>query len=211
MTSLHKNFSQASENNKEPILTVLTEWLADCDAVLEIGSGTGQHALFFSEYLQPLVWYCSDLEINHPSINAWLDEAGHENFVRPIVLDVSCPAHWDSARQLCDPGFGGIFSANTAHIMSWEDVCCTFEGVSALLRPEGVFLLYGPFNREGEFTSPGNEAFDRHLRESSGDMGIRDDRDILELAQRCELVLVDDVSMPANNRTLVFKKRKAPK
>jgi len=205
MSRLQKNFSQASENNKDPILRVLMEWLADCKALLEIGSGTGQHALFFSEHLPQLRWYCSDLEVNHPSINAWLDEAVHENFVRPIVLDVSCPAHWDSARQLCDQGFGAMFSANTAHIMSWGDVCRMFEGVSSLLAPEGVFLLYGPFNRNGEFTSPGNEAFDRQLRVSSPDMGIRDDRDIVGLAKLCGLIFADDIPMPANNRILVFK------
>ena len=155
MSSSLKKFSQASENNKQPILRVLKEWCADCRDVLEIGSGTGQHAAYFSEHLPHLCWHCSDLPANHPSVNAWLDEAGHGNFARPFELDVSCQDHWDSARACTNAGFDAVFSANTAHIMSWSNVCDMFQGVAGLLAPQGVFLLYGPFNRNGAFTSPG--------------------------------------------------------
>ena len=206
MSNSLKNFSQASENNKTPILNVLEEWFADCRNILEIGSGTGQHALFFSAKLPHLRWHCSDLAVNHPSINAWLDDATHANFERPVVLDVSSPTHWESVRACNKQGFDGIFSANTAHIMPWDSVCDMFQGAASLLQPLGTFLLYGPFNRDGAFTSQGNEAFDRQLRASSPDMGIRDDRDIIAQAHRCDLELVDDVAMPANNRILIFRK-----
>ncbi len=192
-----KSFSQSCENNKGPILDVLLPLLRRQRACLEIGSGTGQHAAFFAARLPHLVWQTSDVTGNHASIDAWID--GVDNARPPMVLDVDGD-DWPARR------YDAAFSANTAHIMHWPTVVNMFHGVSGILEPGAVFALYGPFNYQGEYTSPSNQHFDRTLRASDPGMGIRDYEAVVELASSAGMTLLADHDMPANNRTLLWQR-----
>lgn len=192
-----KAYCQSCENNKDPILTVLRPLLSSRRAVLEIGSGTGQHAAYFAAAMPRVVWQPSDVAGNHASIEAWSD--GIDNVRAPLVLDVDAGA-W--------PGetFDAAFSANTAHIMHWPTVINMFEGIARVLEPGAVFALYGPFNYAGAYTSAGNERFDRALRASDPGMGIRDFEAVAELAKSAGFSFISDHSMPANNQTLAWER-----
>jgi len=193
-----KPFSQACENNKGPILEVLRGAFAEARSVLEIGSGTGQHAAHMAAGLPHLVWQPSDLPQNHPGIASWIRGVG--NALPPVALDVN-DADWPVSE--CD----AVFSANTAHIMHWPSVVRMFEGIGRVLVPGGVFALYGPFRYGGEHTSASNARFDRSLRATDPGMGIRDFEAVDALAGACAMRLVEDHAMPANNRTLVWRRR----
>lgn len=192
-------WSQACENNKAPILEVLEAHLGAARRVLEIGSGTGQHAVHFARGLPHLTWLTSDRPENHAGIRQWIDHEPAANLEPPFALDVTHEP-WPSLEV------DAVYSANTAHIMGWPAVEAMFRGVAGLLPEAGVFLLYGPFNYAGLYTSPGNERFDTSLRSQEGGMGIRDFDDVSALARGQGLVLHADHAMPANNRTLVFAK-----
>jgi SAM-dependent methyltransferase len=196
---MDKPFSQACENNKQPILAVLRQAFATVDSVLEIGSGTGQHAAFFTAAMPWLSWQPSDRAENLPGIRAWCSDARLSNLREPIELDVAMPA-WPVARA------AAVFSANTVHIMDWPAVESLFAGVGALLPGGGVFCLYGPFNYDGRFTSDSNARFDGWLKERDPLSGVRDFEAIEQLAQRAEIALLADHTMPANNRLLVWRK-----
>ncbi|MDO3385357.1 DUF938 domain-containing protein [Gilvimarinus sp. SDUM040013] len=191
-------FSQACENNKDPILAVLKSAFADRTHVLEVGSGTGQHAVYFTEHLPHLIWQTSDLPANHEGINSWIDAKPSDNLKRPIDFDLNQPI-WPE-------GIDAAYSANTAHIVSWPLVQNLFSQVGENLPVGGVFALYGPFNYQGKFTSESNAAFDQMLRERDPNSGIRHFEEVVALAETCELMLNKDNPMPANNRLLVFVK-----
>jgi cyclopropane fatty-acyl-phospholipid synthase-like methyltransferase len=195
-----KQYSQACEENRDPILAVLKEELAECHKLLEIGSGTGQHAVYFGKHLSHLMWQTSDVDSSHPSINAWLDDEQLPNVLRPLSLDVNS-GRW--------PGdeFDSVFSANTAHIMSWPEVTGMFNGVGRILKRGGLFCLYGPFNYAGQYTSESNERFDNWLKVRDPHSGVRNFEDLEELALECNMVLRRDYEMPVNNRLLVWEKR----
>ena len=192
-----KAFSQACQNNKVPILDRLRPLLAARHSVLEIGSGTGQHATFLAAALPHLVWQTSDVAQNHAGIEAWID--GVDNVLPPLDLDVDA-GEWPLQH------YDAVFSANTSHIMHWPTVKNMFGGISRVLNPGGVFALYGPFNYRGEFTSPSNEAFDRDLRANDSGMGIRDFEAVRDLGVSVGLTVIDDHTMPANNRMLVWER-----
>jgi cyclopropane fatty-acyl-phospholipid synthase-like methyltransferase len=194
-----KPHSEACERNRDPILNVLQQWLRAAGTVLEIGAGTGQHAAYFAQHLPHLTWIPTDREENLAGIAEWVADAGAANLREPLKLDVTS-AEWpvDQADY--------VFTANTAHIMSWPQVEAMFKGVGQRLVQKGLFCMYGPVNREGEFTSESNRAFDAMLRARDPVMGIRDDRALIALAQRCGLALVADESMPACNRLLIWSK-----
>lgn len=194
-----KPFSQACENNKRPILTILQRVFADRQRVLEIGSGTGQHAVFFAEHLPHLVWQTSDLEDNHAGINAWLDEAALDNLRAPLEIDA------DRQPWPIDP-VDAIFSANTLHIMSWQQVQRLFRGIAASTLPRAKVAIYGPFNYGGRFTSDSNRNFDAWLKEQAAHRGIRDFEAVSALADDQGFQLLEDNPMPANNRLLVWEK-----
>ena len=200
-----KPYSQACENNKSYILEVLQKHLSHSRNILEIGSGSGQHAVYFAEHLPHVYWNTSDQLEYHDGINAWIDSVNLSNIDRPFRLDVTSNQDWEDVTQRIDIPFDGVFSANTAHIMSWDAVVAMFRGVGQLFVEHGVFLLYGPFNKHGEFTSESNYRFDCFLKQKNNAMGIRDDQDIFHLANQNNLDLVDDIDMPANNRILVFR------
>lgn len=210
---LTKPFSQACENNKAPILSVLQRAFESATRVLEIGSGTGQHAVYFSQALPHLIWQPSDRAENLPGINLWLAELEADkknpqkgssqdivpnNILPPLVLDVTqtiWPEHFDAA-----------FSANTAHIMSWPIACRMITEVGRMLPPDGIFALYGPFNYDGDYTSASNQAFDRYLKSVNPQQGIRDFEQIERVANKVDLYLQQDHALPANNRLLVWQK-----
>ena len=195
----NKPFAESCVQNRDPILAVLREWFADRSAVLEIGSGTGQHAVYFGAELPQLRWQTADVVPHHAGILAWLNEAALPNVLPPLALDVSHP-EWRSGR------YDAIFSANTLHIMGWPEVEHFFAGVGAVLEPGGVLVVYGPFNTNGAFTSESNARFDAWLKARDPASGVRDFEAVDALARAQDLILQQDIAMPANNRTLVWRK-----
>jgi hypothetical protein len=204
---MDKPYSQACENNRIPILKILSYLLNESHHVLEIGTGNGQHSVYFAPNLPHCSWQPSDRAINHAGINLWIDEFPADNLARPLELDVSIDENWTALEDLnLMPPIDAVFTANTAHIMSFSNVEKMFFGVGKLLPQFGLFLLYGPFNRLGEFTSPSNERFNHYLQSQDSEMGIRNDADIFSLASVNGLILNEDIEMPANNRILFFQK-----
>lgn len=192
--------SPACERNREPILEVLVREFADRRAVLEIGSGTGQHAVHFAAAMPHLEWQTSDLPESHKSICAWLDEAQLDNVRAPLVLDVKKA----SDNPVSELRFDAAFSANTAHIMDIDAVAGMFRLVGDLLPGGGVFCLYGPFNFGGQFSSDSNAAFDLSLRRRDPAMGIRDLETLDSFGERAGLARERLYAMPANNHIAVW-------
>jgi SAM-dependent methyltransferase len=200
---MSKHFSPACERNRHPILQHLQHYLQSdihsSKTVLEIGSGTGQHAVFFAEHMPHLMWQSSDRLENHPSILAWRAEYAGANVLAPLELDVGCST-WPCQH------YDAVFTSNTCHIMAWESVQAMLLGVAGVLQEGGLFLVYGPFNYGGEFTSASNADFDANLKVQAAHMGIRDQERMQQEAALHGLILLDDHAMPANNRLLIFKK-----
>ena len=192
--------SQACENNKQAILEVLQQELIDATHVLEIGSGTGQHSIYFAPNLSHLQWQTSDVSANHYAIEAWHAAYPVCNLYAPLTFDL---AHDSFPINL---PYDAVFTANTLHIISWSLVEQFFKLVGEALPIHGKLIVYGPFNEHGSYTSEGNRQFDLMLRQSDVKMGIRDSREVIALAEENKLTLIDIYSMPANNQLLVFIK-----
>jgi cyclopropane fatty-acyl-phospholipid synthase-like methyltransferase len=192
-------FSQACENNKQPILTVLSRVFSKQKNALEIGSGTGQHAIHFAKNMPFITWQTSDLDINHAGINQWIDTFPSPNIKRPLTIDLA------EAQPIAE-NIDAIFSANTLHIISWTLVARFFNLVKSQLARNGVLCIYGPFNYQGKYTSESNANFDLWLKARDERSGIRDFEAICKLATEAGLSLIEDVAMPANNRMLIFVK-----
>lgn len=194
-----KPFSQACENNKTPILNVLKDAFAGVETVLEIGSGTGQHAAYFAKHLSHVIWQPTDVAEYLPGIQLWLDEAQLKNLKAPFalnVLDIDWPVLKTHA----------VFTANTLHIMGKKEVECFFKRLADVLVPGGKFCCYGPFNYGGRFTSESNARFNDWLYSQNPKSAIRDFEWIECLAHAAGLELVKDHGMPANNRLLEWLK-----
>ena len=200
---LEKPFSEAAERNAPPVLEVLRRELKDSSRVLEIGSGTGQHAVHFVAALPHLMWQTSDQDENHPAINAWVRAADLGNLMAPLSLDVQ-------HAEIESLAYDAVYSANTAHIMSYAAVVDMFSKVGEALCPDGVFCLYGPFLLQGKFTSPSNAQFDAGLRARDPAMGIRDLEALDELATSSGLQRSSLYALPANNMLAVWCKRENP-
>lgn len=194
-----KPFAESSEQNKMPILAVLKQYLQNAESVLEIGSGTGQHAVFFAEQFSHLTWLASDQAAYHAGINMWLEETAQENIKGPFLLDVN---QQDWPIEATD----AVFSANTVHIMGWPSVVNMFAGIGRVLNKGGYFCLYGPFNYNGQFSSESNANFDAWLKQRDPVSGVRDFEALQELAEKAGLTFIHDHEMPANNRILVWQK-----
>ena len=190
-------FSEACERNKQPILGVLRDELAGCSRVLEIGSGTGQHAVHFARHLRHLEWQPTDRADYLPDLAARIAEEGTPNLLAPLELEV-LQTQWPVVTA------DAVYSANTLHIMSWPEVEAFFSGVGHTLAAGGVLVVYGPFRYAGNFTSESNAAFDCSLRERNAASGIRDIEAVHRLAETQGLALKADYGMPANNRVLVW-------
>lgn len=184
-----KPFSEASERNRGPILAVLKRVLKDSKRVLEIGSGTGQHAAYFAGALPHLVWQASDVAQNLPGIRQWVADPA------PIELDVD--REWPAVEA------DAVFSANTCHIMAWPQVERMFDKIGKI-RSLKTFCLYGPFKYAGQHTSESNARFDAMLRRNDPASGLRDFEKISALAEAAGLTLQEDNALPANNRLLVW-------
>ena len=194
-----KPYASASARNAAPILGVLRHELRDRSALFEIGSGTGQHAVTFAAALPGLTWQTSDLEQSHDGIRAWIEESGLDNVLPPVHFDVLTAG-------AASGEYDAVFSANTAHIMSYAAVQRMFELAGTMLRSGGVFCLYGPFSRGGQFSTASNEAFDASLRARNSAMGIRDLDDLEGLAGRNRMQLARTYAMPANNLLLIWSR-----
>ena len=190
--------SEACERNKDPILGILRGAFASTRQVLEIGSGTGQHAVYFARHLPNLRWQPSDTGEYLDTLRTRIEQEGSANLAPPVLLDVRSHP-WPALAS------DSVFSANTLHIMSWEAVRNFFRGVGALLGSEGVLCVYGPFRYAGRYTSDSNATFDRYLKERDPASGIRDFEAVDELARQETLALDGDYDMPAHNRTLVWR------
>jgi len=207
-----KPYAESCDRNREPILTVLQRHLGTARDVLEIGSGTGQHAVHFAAAMPWLRWQASDHRDNLPGIGRWLDEAALPNTPPPLELQ-AVPATVPGLQPLpalpqADgvAGFDAVFTANTLHIMGWDSVQALFAGLSSLMAPGALFIAYGPFNYGGDFSSDSNRAFDGWLKARDPRSGIRDFEAVDTLARMQGLALREDVAMPANNRTLVWQR-----
>ncbi len=193
-----KQYSAACDQNKDPILKAIKPLLLNAKSVLEVGSGTGQHCVYFAKELPHLTWQASDQSMYLPSVSAWIDDAKLAN--TPKELELNVDLDWPEDK------YQAIYSANTVHIMSWEMVLKFFKGVGQVLDKGGVFILYGPFNYSGQYTSQSNANFDLWLKDQNPLSAIRDFESLDELAKLHNLILTDDIEMPANNRVLVWKK-----
>jgi cyclopropane fatty-acyl-phospholipid synthase-like methyltransferase len=192
--------SPATRRNRDAILDVLSAELAESTNVLEIGSGTGQHAVYFGRAMPHLQWQTSDRKSNHEGIRAWLEAEGTANVLAPMDLDVLNVSQVDRV-------FDAVFSANTAHIMSMDAVRRMFALVGDSLAEAGLFCLYGPFNLDGRFTSESNRRFDASLRDGDRSMGIRDLQELDVLAEKAGMARLRRYAMPANNLLIVWQKR----
>ncbi|MDB4837677.1 class I SAM-dependent methyltransferase [Marinomonas sp.] len=190
-----KEYSPSCDRNKQPILEQLSVHFQHCEGVLEIGSGTGQHAVFFAQNLPHLTWHTSDMTDCHGSIQAWLAEAKLSNIIPPIEFHFG-KNDWP------ETDFDGVFTANTTHIMQRGEAKLMMQTVAKRLRVGSVFCQYGPMNVNGEYTSENNREFDQYLQHN-GYGGIRDIAELIEWARGLELV--NQISMPANNFLLVWR------
>lgn len=201
---MSKPISEACLRNQEPIAKALKLLLPDDDSakpikVLEIGSGTGQHGVFCAQQLPYLMWQPSDLAQHHEGMLLWIDDAQLNNVLPPLVLDVD--QNWPTIET------DHVFTANTVHYIAQASVENMFVGISRLLEKGGLFIMYGPVNVNGLFTSEGNVRLDEWLKTCVNPLaGIKDLADIERLAKDQSLPLIDNLEMPANNRLLVFKK-----
>lgn len=198
--NINKPFAQSSEENKQVILAQLRILYDDVKTVLEIGSGTGQHAVYFAQQLEHLKWQPTELASNLSGINLWLEDAQLNNIEAPLELNV------EQNNWRLPTSYDAVFTANTLHIMSLQHVELLFKGLDNVLNEDGLFCCYGPFNKNGKFTSESNASFDVWLKQRDSVSGIRDMAELTAFAERASLKLMDDIEMPANNRILVWKK-----
>ena len=192
-------FSEACERNKGPILEVLRKVFSKTKTVLEIGSGTGQHAVHFSTHLSHLVWQPTELGENVAMLKSRIDLEGPGNLLPAKELDVS-RNNWELEET------DAVFIANVFHIAPIEVMHTCLKGTSKCLKSLGVFCVYGPFRFGGEFTSPSNDEFDYSLKTNNPEWGIRDFEQLCQVAEERGLTFRHNYSMPANNQLLVFKK-----
>lgn len=208
----HVLFSQACERNREPILAVLRTWLPAGARVLEIGSGSGQHAVFFCRELEGLHWQPTDQaeqlgDLAERITAERLDGAGRSTLAAGATLADPLALGVDRSEQWPAPAFEAVFSANTAHILAAASVERLLAGAARVLGPGGLLLLYGPFHHGGVHTAPSNAAFDAALRRRDPAMGVRDALELQELGPGLGLEPAADLAMPAHNRTLIFRRR----
>ena len=188
------------DRNQQCIFDVLQTIIIDSDrTLLEIGSGTGQHAVFMASQLPSIQWHTADLLENHNGIQLWLDEARLENLHGPHLYQSGVTAFVDVNADI-------VFTANTFHIMAWEYVVKLIQQLGDNLRSGAKVLIYGPFNYDGDYTSASNASFDQWLKNEGDHRGIRHFEDVVQEMHNASLSLKQDISMPSNNRILIFQK-----
>ena len=194
-------YSAACERNQQPILQVITPYLQKAKTVLEVGSGTAQHAVFFAKAYPELVWQTADQEHYLAGIHAQLKAASLENVLSPIELDVN-REDWNTKQQTFDL----IYTANTLHIMSEQEVQAFFQGLPIVSDSQTTLIIYGPFKYKGQFTSASNQDFDQSLRSRGVGSCIKNFEEIERLANQQGFELLLDQTMPANNQCLILEK-----
>ncbi len=204
MIATHKPYAPACDRNREAIFEALDRFIEPSpSSLLEIGSGTGQHAVYFAQKLatKNLAWQPSDIEENLAGIRAWQSDEPSANCLPPLELDLRKPA-WPAKR------YDYLFTANTLHIVGWPLVEAFMQCTVQVLKAGGLCFIYGPFNYGGEYTSESNRDFDVWLKQRDPDSSIRDFEAVVELAKKHSpmLEILEDIAMPANNRLLVFQK-----
>jgi cyclopropane fatty-acyl-phospholipid synthase-like methyltransferase len=192
-----KPFADSCIQNREPILHILQQYVEGRESVLEIGSGTGQHAVYFAEAFPQLVWQTSDLAENHVGIQAWIDDSQSPNVLPPILLD--CQGEWP------DQQFDLLYTANTVHIMSQQAVESMFKSIVNCMHQASILLIYGPFNYQGQYTSESNARFDSWLKQRDPLSGIKNFEWVQDIAAKSGLECIQDHAMPANNRVLAWR------
>ena len=196
--AMAKGFAPAAERNRQPILDVLRRVLPPAGLVLEVASGTGEHAIFFSEHLPDLRWQPTDASSEAlQSIGAWVDQTARKNLLPPLELDVRSP-QWPVTKA------NALVCINMIHISPWETTEALFHGASKVLTAGSPLVTYGPYRLHGEHTAQSNEAFDQSLRSRNARWGVRDIDDLSELGGQTGFALQERVGMPANNMTLVW-------
>jgi len=200
MKTSSKPYSEACERNRNPIVEILKRVFTQPALILEIGSGTGQHAIYFGKHLPHITWQTSDVSAHHTGIQHWLNDANLPNVLPPLELDVQFST-WPIDEV------DGVFAANVAHIMAWPEVEKMLMGIAKILKPHSLFCLYGPFKYNSKFTSESNARFDQMLRDQQQHMGIRNIEEITGILSKIGLHLIEDNAMPANNQLLVWQKR----
>jgi SAM-dependent methyltransferase len=208
-----RQYAPATQRNREPILNVLQQVLPTQGTVLEISSGTGEHAIFFAPHLHPRKWLPSDPNPSaRASIAAWRDYCSTDNLYPPIALDVRDPMWSIEQDELLEalPGFEqgeirAIANINMIHIAPWSACLGLMAGAGRILPPDGILYLYGPYKQNGKHTAPSNEAFDQSLRAQNSEWGVRDLDEVIAVAQKQNFSLLKVVSMPANNLSVIFK------
>lgn len=196
---MNKPYSESCDQNKGPILAIISPIFSSHNSVLEIGSGTGQHAVYFAEEIPQIKWYTSDCSTYLEGINMWLAEARLPNIIAPVELNVTT-SKWPKI------DVDAVFTANSIHIMNWNEVVHFMDGVGKLLSNQGDLVIYGPFNYGGSYTSESNERFDQWLKSRDPKSGIKNFEDMISLADEKRMQLITDYPMPANNRILHFRK-----
>lgn len=208
-----RQFAPATERNREPILAVLKQVLPSSGLVLEIASGTGEHANFFAPKLAPRYWLPSDANPNAlASIRAWQQQNPHKYLLPPIPLDMS-QNDWFQTVQVSEPRMNleapltALVNINMIHISPWSATLGLMAGAGTLLPPGGILYLYGPYKQKGEHTAPSNEAFDEMLKAHDPNWGVRHLEDVIEVAAHHGLQWKEAIAMPANNLSVIFERK----
>jgi hypothetical protein len=197
----------ATERNRQPILQVLLEVLPPTGTVLEIASGTGEHAAYFAPHLKPRKWIPSDPDASlRESIAAWIEYSTSENLYQPLDIDASQPV-WKAEKEILSEinDISAIVNINMIHISKWSACLGLIAAAGRILPPGGILYLYGPYKQGGEHTAPSNAAFSEYLQEQNPEWGVRNLEDVVEVAKTHNLILQKTVTMPANNLSVVFK------
>lgn len=190
-------YAESCDQNREPIREILEKFAENAETLLEIGSGTGQHAIYFAQCFPSIAWQTSDLAENHDGIQAWIDDSGLENVQSPLLLNANDP--WPVQK------YDILYTANTIHIMSEKDVIAFFNQCGGCMHDESCLIMYGPFNYQGQYTSASNERFDQWLKQRDNLSGIKNFEWLQELGKKSGLKCSHDFEMPANNRILVWQ------
>ncbi len=202
-----KQYAPATQRNREPILEVLLQVLPPSGTILEVASGTGEHAVFFAPRLQPRRWLPSDANPGRlASIDTWVKEFKIENLSTPIEIDVSSSIWAVEDSTLLNKPITAIVNINMIHISPWAACLGLMAGAGRILPPGGILYMYGPYKQDGKHTAPSNEAFDASLRMQNPEWGVRDLDEVVAAALSQQLFLLKTVQMPANNLSVVFQR-----
>ncbi|HEY9771338.1 MAG TPA: DUF938 domain-containing protein [Coleofasciculaceae cyanobacterium] len=199
-----RQYAPATQRNREPILAILSQVLLPGSNILEVASGTGEHAVYFASELESCRWIPSDANLaSLESILAWKNANLVKNLDLPLSIDVT-QNHWQ--QQVADRNINAIVNINMIHISPWLACLGLMEGAGQILPPDGLLYLYGPYKRNGEHTAPSNASFDRSLRDRNSLWGVRDLEAVVEAAAAQNLRLQQVIELPANNLSVIFSR-----